>query len=92
MEKDKDIEFHRKLKTERLFRLNDYRKNYSVDSFISDLINYFDGGVDFNIDNIRKYVENPTKIDELIRLAKMNNSHPVIEFIQKLFKDLAAEK
>ncbi|MBP7088343.1 MAG: hypothetical protein KBB01_03485 [Candidatus Omnitrophica bacterium] len=58
---------------------------------MSDLISYFEGEVDFDIDNIRKYLKDSAKLDELISLAKTNSTHPVIEFIQKIFKELARE-
>ncbi len=69
-------------------QLSDFTKSYSVDSFIIDLVKYFDGEIDFNIEKIRECVESEGKLKELIKKAKKNHTHPVAEFIQEMFREL----
>lgn len=87
---NREISFQRKAKAVKLRQLGDYDSGYTVDNFLGDLVKYFDGEVDFNLDKIRKTVEQPQRLAELIAKAKRKNTHPVAEFVEELFKDLAS--
>ena len=85
---NKGSEPSRQARRDKLSKLTDYKKNYSIDVFISDLVNYFDNEVDFNLEKIRKLIEEPGKLGALVSEAKSKNTHPVVEFVQEFFKDL----
>jgi len=86
---DREIRLQRQAKSFKLSRLGDYRTGYTSDDFIVDLVKYFDQEVDFNLDKIRKEIEQPQKLAGLITKAKEKNTHPVVEFVEELFRDLA---
>lgn len=87
---EKNIDNCRKTKKAFLSRLSDYRKDYDSKKFISDLLKYFGDEVDFNLDKVRDSIERPGKLDQLIQRADNHNSHPVVEFIQDIFKESAS--
>jgi len=87
---DKEIRLRRQAKSFKLSQLGDCRAGYTSDDFLVDLVKYFDQGVDFNLDKIRKEIEQPQKLARLIAKAKERNTHPVVEFVEELFKDLAS--
>lgn len=86
--KEFNLNFSRKKRAEKISQLTDYRKQYDVNSFIKDLVVYFDGEVDFNLDKIRQEIEESQHLGNLIKKANQNNTHPVTEFIQELFEDV----
>jgi aconitase A len=88
---DDSIQPYRKERENRLIYLQDYKKNYTLDKLISDLTIYFEGEVDFDLDKIRKDIAKPGRLEKLVEKARKKNTHPVIEFIQELLKDLTAE-
>jgi len=81
---------NRKIKN-RLINLHDYHENYSIELFMSDLIIYLGDDIDFDLKKMRNMVEMPGELTRFTNLAKTKKTHPVIEFIQKLFKELAKE-
>ncbi len=85
---DKSIHSYRQEKKSKLSQLSDFKKKYTPDVFLKDLVHYFDKEVDFNMDKIRQHIEKPGKLKEYIEKAKTKSTHPVIEFIHDLFKDL----
>jgi len=87
---NKKIKVYRKEKELKLSQLRDYKAGYTSDNFIDDLVKYFDQEVDFNLDKIRKEIENPQRLNYFIAMAKEKNTHPIIEFLEDLFKDLTA--
>jgi hypothetical protein len=87
--RDRDIEFYRQKRKRKLSCLNDYRKDYSIKKFIKDLICYFDGEVDFNLEKIRQIIEQPGKLEQLIQKAIQKETHPVTEFVKDILKDSA---
>ena len=89
-EKDRNIENYRKEKKGKISKLGDYKHDYNLDKFILDLKMYFEDEVDFNIEKIHKILEEPGKLDQLIKKAEKRNTHPVTEFVQELFKDLGS--
>ena len=89
-EEDRNIKGYRKEKKDKISKLDNYKDDYSVDKLILDLKRYFEDEVDFNIEKIRKTLEEPGKLDQLIKKAKKENTHPVTEFIQEIFKDLGS--
>lgn len=70
-------------------QLSDYKVNYNVDKFMLDLEKYFEKEADLNLVKIRGVIEKPGKLMDLIERAKDNGTHPVIEFVRVIFKDLA---
>ncbi|MCK4520128.1 MAG: hypothetical protein KAT96_03100 [Candidatus Omnitrophica bacterium] len=86
---NKEIGLQRQAKKLKLKHLGDYKKNYNSDRFIEDLVKYFEGEVDFNLDKIRKTIEKPLKLPCLIAKAKEKGTHPVAEFLEELFKGLS---
>ena len=78
-----------KRKNKTLLELSGYKKGYNADAFISDLVNYFDNEVDFNLAEIRRIITIPGKLDCLKKEAKANNTHPVTEFVKNLFKEIS---
>jgi len=82
------IRAQRKAKELKLSQLGDYRTRYTSDNFIDDLVKYFDQEVDFNLDKIRIEIEKPQRLNYFIAMAKEKNTHPVVEFIEDIFKDL----
>jgi len=87
---DKEIRLQRQAKSFKVNQLGDYKTGYTSDDFLVDLVKYFDQEVDFNLDKIRKEIEQPQKLACLIIKAKEKNTHPVAEFVEELFKDLAS--
>ncbi len=86
---DKEIRLQRQAKSFKLSQLGDYKTGYTSDGFLVDLVKYFDQEVDFSLDKIRKEIEQPQKLASLITKAKEKNTHPVVEFVEELFRDLA---
>jgi hypothetical protein len=70
-------------------KLHDFRADYDAAKFLSDLENYFEGEVDFDIEKINSCVGVPGCLEGLIEKAKANNTHPVSEFIKGMMKDLS---
>lgn len=88
---NKEMDFRRQAKQLKLKHLGDYKKGYNSGRFLEDLVKYFEGEVDFNLDEIRKELEKPGKLSRLIGKAKEKNTHPVTEFVEELFKDLTSQ-
>ncbi len=86
---ENDIQKNRQVNQERLARLSPYASGYDIDKFMVDLVMYFDGEVDFNLEKMRQMAEEPGRLDRLIQTARHKNTHPVVEFVQNLFKNLA---
>ncbi len=86
--KNKDIETHRRLSRDKIAGLNTFSNDYSIDKFMQDLDNYFDNEVDFNLDKINDMLKDSGQLEKLITKANQNKSHPVIEFVQDIFKEL----
>lgn len=84
-----EIRLQRQAKSFKINQLRDYRAGYTNDDFLVDLAKYFDQEIDFNLDKIHKEIEQPQKLARLIAKAKEKNTHPVAEFVEELFKDLA---
>lgn len=87
-EENKDVEFYRRIKKDKLSTLSSFSDNYNSDEFIADLENYFGSDVDFNLSKIRQFIERTGKLERLITQAKEKNTHPVTEFVQELFRGL----
>ena len=87
---NKEIRLQRQAKSFKLSQLGNYKTGYTGDDFLVDLVKYFDQEVDFNLDKIRKEIEQPQRLARLIAKAKEKNTHPVVEFVEELFKDLAS--
>lgn len=87
---DKKIQSYRQEKKNRLSRLADFRGEYTVNLFMQDLVKYFEEEVDFDLEKIKEHIKKPDKLKEYIEKAKEKDTHPVAEFIQKLFKELGA--
>lgn len=87
---NRETRLQRQAKSLKLSQLGGYRAGYTSDDFLADLVKYFDQEVDFNLDTIRKEIEQPQKLARLIIKAKEKNTHPVVEFVEELFKDLAS--
>ena len=88
---NKEIDFWRQTKRLKLKHFGDYKKGYNGGRFLEDLVKYFEGEVDFNLDKISKELEKPGKLSCLIDKAKEKNTHPVTEFVEELFKDLTSQ-
>ena len=88
---NKEIDLRRRAKRLKLKHLGDYKKGYNRDRFIKDLVKYFEGEVDFDLDKISKELEKPGKLSRLVDKAKEKNTHPVTEFVEELFKDLTSQ-
>jgi len=86
---NEEIRLQYQAKIFKLSQLSDYKTGYTSDDFFVDLDKYFDQEVDFNLDKIRKEIELPQRLTGLIVKAKEKNTHPVTEFVEELFKDLA---
>ena len=71
---DKKIRFQRQSKSFKLSQLGSYKTGYTSDDFLIDLAKYFDQEVDFNLDKIRKEIEQPQKLAGLIVKAKEKNT------------------
>lgn len=71
--------------------LSAFHNGYTADIFIVDLIKYFGPEVDFDLDKIHEMVKAKGYLTKLIKAAKENQTHPVTEFIQELFKDVSTE-
>ncbi|MCF7874164.1 MAG: hypothetical protein K9L84_04565 [Candidatus Omnitrophica bacterium] len=83
-----EIKRSRKKKADKLKRLNDFSTEYNVDKLLEDLDVYFEGEVDFNLGKIKEEVQKQGKLEELIDQAAKKQTHPVVEFIQQILKDL----
>jgi hypothetical protein len=70
-------------------KLNDFRNDYNAEKFLRDLGYYFDDEVDFDIEKIRACITAPGCLEDLIEKAKLNNTHPVSEFIKGMMKNLS---
>lgn len=88
--KKENLGFCRQIKRDKLLQLRPYEKDYGLDEFIEDFIRYFDNEVDFNLSKIRTEIAAPGKLKQLIAKAKQKNTHPITEFLQELFRDLAS--
>lgn len=77
----------RERRKEQWSKLNDYKKHYTSNEFIEDLQAYFDNGVDFDLETIRRTVSKKGELDKLKKQADVNGSHPVTEFLLEIFKD-----
>lgn len=90
---DSDKNFRRLIRQrqEKLTGLCDFQKGYTADKFIVDLVSYFGPAVDFDLDKIHESVKTKGYLNNLISAAKKNQTHPVTEFIQELFKDVTCE-
>ncbi|MCF7870299.1 MAG: hypothetical protein K9L69_02065 [Candidatus Omnitrophica bacterium] len=77
-----------KKKADKLKELNDFNAEYNIDKLLEDLDNYFEGEVDFDLDKIKKEVQEQGKLTEFIKEAIKKQTHPVVEFIQQTLKDL----
>jgi len=87
---EKNIADRRKARKYILSHLSGYKKGYNGKRFISDLVKYFDDEIDFNLDKVRDEIEQPGKLDQLIQKADQHNTHPVVEFVQNIFKGLTS--
>jgi len=87
---NEETQSRRRAKNLKLHQLGDYKTGYTGDDFLVDLVKYFDQEVDFDLDKIREEIEQPQKLASLIARAKEKNTHPVVEFVGELFKDLAS--
>lgn len=68
--------------------LSDFEEGYTVSRFLVDLEKYFEGEVDFNLDKIREKAEEEGNLKRCVSRARQNQTHPVVEFIREIFKDL----
>ncbi len=87
-EPEKRVERFREKRKNKIRELNDFDKDYDVDKFISDLEKYFENEVDFNLDKIREEVRKQRNLEKFIHQALQKKTHPVVEFVQGLFKGL----
>jgi len=87
---DHDIKAGKIKRDKAISKLSDFKDNYTVEKFLVDLEVYFEGEIDFNLEKIQETIEAPGKLDKLIKKANDKNTHPVTEFIQELFKELAS--
>lgn len=85
---EKEIKQLEKEKSDKLKKLNDFKKEYNVDKLLEDLDIYFDQEVDFNFDKIKAEIQAQNKLKDLIAKACQKQTHPVVEFIQETLKDL----
>lgn len=85
---NKNVEFYRRIKKDKLSGLSSFGDCYNSDEFIADLVNYFGRDIDFDLSKIRQFVEKSGKLEQLITRAKEKNTHPVTEFVQELFRGL----
>lgn len=86
LEDTPDIKAARDKAKQRRARLHDYRKDYTVEEFISDLDVYFEKEVDFDYDKVRQEVSLEGKLEELVEKAKHKDTHPVSEFVCDMVK------
>jgi len=86
-----DITVDRDEQRKKLSTLGDYEHGYTVESFLKDLMVYFDNEVDFNLSKIKAIIERPGKVEWLIEKAKKSNTHPVSEFVQEMLRESAEE-
>lgn len=84
----KEIEQSRQRREAKIAKLNSFEKGYDVDTFISDLESYFEGEVDFNLAKIKEEIARLGNLEEIVNSAIQNKTHPVVEFVQKMFKSL----
>lgn len=88
---EKEIAQSRKERNAKLSKLNCFDKEYNSDKFMADLESYFEGEVDFNLERIKKEIEQEGKLQEIIEKALQKDTHPVVEFVKDLMKDLNQE-
>ncbi len=55
---------------------------------MADFIAYFDADADFNLHKIRQRIEAPGVLEQLIKRAEEQRTHPVTEFLKDLFREL----
>lgn len=80
--------FSRQERNKQISKLGSFNADYNLSNFLADLETYFEGEVDFNLDRIKAEVGQKGKLSCLVSKARQNNTHPVVEFIQEIFKDL----
>lgn len=85
---DKKIEKARNQRKAEIKRLSDFTSSYDADLFLSDLESYFEGEVDFNLDKIKEVVKKPENLEQLVFKARQQKTHPVIEFVREILRDL----
>ncbi len=85
---DQRIEKKREKRTDKLSALQDYKNNYDIDMLMVDLLMYFEGEIDFNLERMRQVAQQPGKLLQLIQKAKQNDTHPAVELVGDIFKDL----
>ncbi|MFO8052839.1 MAG: hypothetical protein R6U54_02615 [Candidatus Omnitrophota bacterium] len=85
---EQEIKRSREKKADKLKKLNDFDAEYNIDKLLEDLDSYFEGEVDFNLDKIKEEVQEQGRLEELIDQATKKQTHPVVEFIQQILKDL----
>ncbi len=78
----------RRVRNKKIASLHNFDRDYSLDKFIVDLKDYFEGEVDFNLDKIKKEISKPGELKRFIAQACQKETHPVVEFLQEIFKDL----
>ena len=86
----KEIERYRKTQQARIAALSGFKSDYNWEIFMKDFITYFEADQDFNLEKIQEVIKDPLKLGHLVQRATKNNTHPVIEFVQDLFKDLGS--
>jgi len=74
-------------KEEQLRRLHQNTDDYTIDTFLNDLVVFFDNEVDFNISEIRKDLSEPGAFEKIKIKAQSNRTHPVEEFIKDLVRN-----
>jgi len=79
----------RKEQEARLKRLNGFDHGYTAEKLLADLVVYFDGEVDFDREKIKEFMETPNVLENLVVLAKKNQTHPVVEFIRDMLRGSA---
>jgi len=82
------IKKSRRQRDDKIKKLNDFRKDYNSEEFLVDLENYFGKEVDFNLDKIKAEISKNGRLAGLVDKACKKQTHPVIEFIQQVLKDL----
>lgn len=84
----KRIEKFRQKRKKKVKELGDFEKNYTAEDLVLDLNNYFQGEVDFDFRQIRQEIKKKNKLKDLISKARQKKTHPVIELVQEIFKNL----
>lgn len=68
-------------------KLHDFNDGYTLDMLMEDLDAYFDGEVDFDFEKIKNMVCRNNKLNEIVKRAKLLNTHPVSEIIKEILKE-----